>query len=342
MWSAWRDGLVGGFGLAIIDLPAPLRQAVDEALQGIPPAELARAAEALSKRYRAELRDGRRHLDDDPAVLAYLATRLPATYAAVQSCLESLAEIRPGFAPRRLLEAGAGPGTALWAAAELWPRLERALLIEGGPVMRKWGERLAGRLATGLPAHSIAWKTADLRAGFADTGPHDLVVLAYVLDELEPAVRPALIDRLWAATGDMLLLIEPGTPAGWRRSRRSRAAAGRRRCHRAPCPMPRLPLQPGEDWCPLRPAPPPLPPLSRAKAAALPWEDEKFIYIAVSRLPASSRPARILAHPRAGKGHVRLKLCLTTGNVEERVVSRREGGRYKTARSLVWGDVFAP
>ena len=88
MGPIWRDDLIGGFGLAVIDLPAPLRQAVDEALQGIPPAELARAAEALSKRYRAELRDGRRHLDDDPAVLAYLATRLPATYAAVLSCLE--------------------------------------------------------------------------------------------------------------------------------------------------------------------------------------------------------------------------------------------------------------
>ncbi|HSY88630.1 MAG TPA: small ribosomal subunit Rsm22 family protein [Verrucomicrobiae bacterium] len=326
-----------------MDLPAPLRQAVDEALQGIPPAELARAAEALSKRYRAELRDGRRHLDDDRAALAYLATRLPATYAAVQSCLESLAEIRPGFAPRRLLDAGAGPGTALWAAAELWPRLERALLIEGSPVMRKWGERLAGKLATGLPARNIAWKTADLRVGFADTSPHDLVVLAYVLDELEPAVRPALIDRLWAATGDMLLLIEPGTPAGWQRilaARERLLAAGATIV--APCPhAAACPLQP-PDWCHFARRVARSPRHRQAKTAELPWEDEKFIYLAVSRLPASSPPARVLAHPRAGKGHVRLKLCLATGKVEERVVSRREGARYKTARSLVWGDIFAP
>jgi ribosomal protein RSM22 (predicted rRNA methylase) len=329
--------------LAVIDLPAPLRQAVEEALRGIPLAQLTRAAEALSKRYRAELRDGRRHLDDDLAALAYLATRLPATYAAVQSCLESLAEIRPDFAPRRLLDAGAGPGTALWAAVELWPRLEEALLIEGSPVMRKWGERLAGGLAAGLPARSIAWRTADLRTGLPDTGPHDLVVLAYVLDEMEAAARPALIDRLWAATGDMLLLIEPGTPAGWQRILAARArllAAGAAIV--APCPhAAACPLQP-PDWCHFVRRLPRSRQHRQAKTAALPWEDEKFIYLAVSRLPAALPAARVLAHPRAGKGHLRLKLCLTTGQAEERVVSRREGALYKTARGLAWGDVFAP
>ena len=172
--STWGPCRGEGLLLAVIDLPASLRQAVDEVLGSLPLAELTPAAEALSRRYRAELRDGRRHLDDDSAALAYLATRLPATYAAVRSCLESLLEIRPDFAPRQLLDAGAGPGTALWAAAELWPQLEAALLIEESPVMRKWGERLAAGLAAGLPARRIAWRTADLRAGLPDAGGQQL------------------------------------------------------------------------------------------------------------------------------------------------------------------------
>ena len=329
--------------MAVIDLPAALRQAVDAALQGIPLAELTRAAEALSKRYRAELRDGRRHIDDDAAALAYLATRLPATYAAVQSCLEALAEIRPDFSPRRLLDGGAGPGTALWAAVELCPRLEEALLIEGSPVMGKWGERLAGRLATGLPARRVAWKTSDLRAGLPDAEPHDLVVLAYVLDEMEPPARPALIDRLWAATGDMLLLIEPGTSAGWRRILAARERLlGAGAAIVAPCPhAAACPLQPA-DWCHFARRLPRSRHHRQAKAAALPWEDEKYIYLAVSRRPSALPPARVLAQPRAGKGHVRLKLCLATGQAEERVVSRREGALYKTARGLAWGDIFSP
>jgi ribosomal protein RSM22 (predicted rRNA methylase) len=322
--------------LAVIDLPLPLRRAVDEALQGFPPAELARAAEVLSKRYRAELRDGRPHLDGDSAALAYLATRLPATYAAVRSCLEAVGEIRPDFAPRGLLDVGAGPGTALWAATQLWPRLESATMIEGSSVMRKWGERLALRLAL----RDLAWKTADLRTGLPDAEPRDLVILAYVLDEMEPAARPALIDRLWAATGDMLLLIEPGTSAGWQRilaAREQLLAIGAAIV--APCPhAAACPLQP-PDWCHFARRLPRSRLHRQAKGAELPWEDEKFIYLAVSRRQAALPAARVLAYPRAGKGHVRLKLCLATGRAEERVVSRREGAVYKEARGLAWGDI---
>ncbi|HEY8014239.1 MAG TPA: small ribosomal subunit Rsm22 family protein, partial [Dongiaceae bacterium] len=79
----------------------------------------------------------------------------------------------------------------------------------------------------------------------------------------------------------------------------------------------------------------------QVKTAELSWEDEKFIYLAVSRLPAALPDARVLARPRAGKGHVRLKLCLATGNAEERVISRREGALYKNARGLAWGDVVS-
>ncbi len=218
-----------------------------------------------------------------------------------------------------------------------------ALLIESSRVMGKWGERLAGRLTTELPARKIAWKTSDLRAGLPVGEPHDLVVLAYVLDELEPSARPALIERLWAATGDMLLLIEPGTPAGWQRilaARERLLSAGAAMV--APCPhAAACPLRP-PDWCHFAQRVPRSRRHRQAKAAALPWEDEKYIYLAVSRRPTSLPSARVLAPPRAGKGHVRLKLCLATGQAEERVVSRREGALYKKARDLTWGDIFSP
>jgi ribosomal protein RSM22 (predicted rRNA methylase) len=64
----------------------------------------------------------------DLAVKAYLATRLPATYAAVRDAMAKLAELRSDFRPQSLLDAGSGPGTVLWAAANCWPRLEDALL----------------------------------------------------------------------------------------------------------------------------------------------------------------------------------------------------------------------
>lgn len=142
-----------------MELPPALRVAVDRALEGVALAELSAAASRLSQRYRAELRDGRFHVDGDRAVQAYLATRLPATYAAIRACLEAVADRRPDFSPARLLDAGAGPGTALWAAAETWPGLSGATLLEGSAAFRDWGARLAGGAVPLAEWRAATWRS---------------------------------------------------------------------------------------------------------------------------------------------------------------------------------------
>jgi ribosomal protein RSM22 (predicted rRNA methylase) len=126
-----------------MELPPLLRAAVDRALSGRRAADLAAAAAALSERYRQELRDGGLHVASDDDALAYLAVRLPATYAAVRASFDAIKQARPDFAPRTALDIGAGPGTALWAAADCWPALADAVLIEASPVFRACGEALA-------------------------------------------------------------------------------------------------------------------------------------------------------------------------------------------------------
>ncbi len=79
-----------------MELPSLLRQAVDAALEGVALTDLKRASEVLSRRYRAETRDGRLHISDELAAKAYLAARLPATYAAVRASLECCGGV-PGF-----------------------------------------------------------------------------------------------------------------------------------------------------------------------------------------------------------------------------------------------------
>ena len=95
-----------------MELPPLLRQAVDRALSGTALADLAASAAALSQRYREERRDGRLYIASDRDALAYLAVRLPATYAAVRASFAAIAQARPDFAPKTVLDIGAGPGTA--------------------------------------------------------------------------------------------------------------------------------------------------------------------------------------------------------------------------------------
>ncbi|WP_309082569.1 small ribosomal subunit Rsm22 family protein [Chelativorans sp.] len=319
-----------------MELPARLRQAVDQMLEGIPLPELQRAAELLSRRYRSETRDGRLHVADALAASAYLAARLPATYAAVRKAMGDVAELQSGE-PRTLLDVGAGPGTALWAALEEWPQIETAVLVEASNAMRQTGERLARDIG---PVR-LSWRGMAVEDGLPGIEPADLVTLCYVLDELEPAAAEALVGRLWTLAARTLLIVEPGTPAGWRRilkARQQLIEAGA--CVVAPCAHHHACPVAAPDWCHFsrRVARSRLHRL--AKGGEVPWEDEKFIYLAASRIPAGARASRVLAPPKAASGMVRLKLCRTDGSVEERLVTRREGAAFKAAKRLEWGDLL--
>ncbi|HVY90191.1 MAG TPA: small ribosomal subunit Rsm22 family protein [Hyphomonadaceae bacterium] len=321
-----------------MELPPKLRLTIDEALDGVPISELSAASDALSQRYRNEVRDGRMHLSEDGAALAYLATRMPATFAAIHASLSETAIAVPGFAPVSLLDAGAGPGTALWAAATCWPGLERADMLEASPVIRSWGERLSKGAGVG----EVAWRAHDLRRPLT-AKPSDLVVLAYVLDELTQADRGPLIDRLWSLTAGVLVIVEPGTPAGWARILDARArliTAGARIA--APCPHARTCPIVGPDWCHFSARVARSRTHRLAKSAEVPWEDEKYIYLAATRLPAERPGARVIAPPEAASGRVRLKLCQADGAAAHRLVTRREGEVFKRARRIGWGDGFEP
>jgi ribosomal protein RSM22 (predicted rRNA methylase) len=312
-----------------MELPRALRHAVDAVLEAVPPRDLAAASVALSGRYRGEVRDGRLHVADDLTARAYLAARLPATYAAIRATLDAVAEVRPDFAPRSLLDFGAGPGTVLWAARDCWPDLDAATLIEASASMRKFGAEFAA--ANG--AARVDW-TVDV----PPSGQSDLVTLAYVLDELDAPQRASLVRQLWSLTGDTLLIVEPGTPAGWQRILDARALLLKQGAQMvAPCPhVAACPLA-APDWCHFSRR------VSRsrahlqAKGAEVPWEDEKFSYLAVARNPGMLPAARVIAPPHPGSGKVGLKLCASDGKAETVLVTKREGARYKQARRLDWG-----
>lgn len=320
-----------------MELPPLLRQAVDRALSGIPLADLAATAAALSRRYREERRDGALHVGSDQDALAYLAVRLPATYAAVRASLAAIAEARPDFAPRTALDIGAGPGTALWAAADCWPDLADALLVEASPVFRACGEALA--VEAGLP-RSI-WRDADIARDGIDGEPRDLVTMAYVLNELAPEARPQVLERLWQATADTLVIVEPGTPAGWQRILAARRRLIEGGAHViAPCPHAQdCPLV-APDWCHFAERVARSRLHRQAKGGVVPWEDEKFSYVALSRRPPPAVGARVIARPRKGSGRVTLKLCRPDGSAGDQLFSRRDGALFKRATRCDWSSLL--
>jgi ribosomal protein RSM22 (predicted rRNA methylase) len=309
--------------------------AIDSELGELAPGELRGPASALSQHYRsggpmtAALGLGA------PGARAYLATRVPATFATTRRVLAELASLSPGWVPASVLDLGAGPGTATWAAVEVFGPMARAVLVERDREMVMLGERLA---AGGLNAQlgDGAWVSGD--ATTLSLPGSDLVIAAYVLGELGEGREHQALESWWRVAHGYLVLVEPGTPAGFERLREARRTLVSFGAHvSAPCPHDRTCPMAGSDWCHFSVR------LERSalhrdlKGARLGYEDEKYSYLVVSASPGPRGAARLVRSPRHHKGHVRLVLCEADG-LAERVVSRRDGELYKQARDARWGD----
>lgn len=319
------------------DLPAELKAALDARLHGLSRLEAAERAARISQTYRDGGGSGAIRTEAD--ALAYALARMPATYAAVTASLNALREVRPHFAPASLLDVGAGPGTATWAAAEAFSSLQEFTLLDANSALRA----LALDLGSGSARlRDINYRHGEAHAGLAGAEPADLVAASYMIGEIGDAERSALIELMWAKTRDTLLIVEPGTPAGYRRiiaSRQQLIASGAHVAapcpHDGPCPL----IAP--DWCHFTQRLPRSRAHKQLKSAELPYEDEKFIYLAVTRAPAAQRPARVLAQPAVTKIAVTAKLCTDRGVVSA-VAPRRDKAAYARFKKYDWGDaVFA-
>src|SRR2546425_7545903 len=138
------------------DLPTELKAALDGKLRGFSRNDAAGRAASISKTYRGGGNSGTIRSETD--ALAYALARMPATYAAITASLNALVEIRPDFAPNSLLDIGAGPGTATWAAAEAFPSLRRFALLDANSALRALALDL-GRDSTRL--REIAYERSE-------------------------------------------------------------------------------------------------------------------------------------------------------------------------------------
>jgi ribosomal protein RSM22 (predicted rRNA methylase) len=180
------------------------------------------------------------------------------------------------------------------------------------------------------------WIAGDLSRA---QGPADLLLASYVLGEVtDPAAAGA---RLFDETADTIVLVEPGTPAGYRRILAARAAVLAAGGHTiAPCPHDLPCPLPADDWCHFAARLPRSRLHRRAKGGELGWEDEKLSYAALSREPVAPAAARIIRPPQPRSGHVRLVTSDRDGAVRERTVSRKQGDAYRAARKASWGDAI--
>jgi len=320
-------------------IPAELNTAIAAQLRHVSRRDLAHRAQAMSQHYRAN-GGSAAIIRDELDVAAYLTARLPATFAAAAAALGEVATVMPEFAPGSLLDIGAGPGSASWASVATWPALAAVTMIDANFLFLDAAKTLTE--ASSSPAlRQAAFVHANISEGLGKLSPAELVISAYALVELSEDKAVATAAAAWERCEGVLLVVEPGTSEGFRRIRLARDALLHLGAHVvAPCPHELACPIAASDWCHFSQR------LARSrdhmsvKDAKVPFEDEKYSYVALSRSPVTGRPAaRVLRPARVSKVGWAATLC-GQGRVFDRAVARREPD-FARVRKLDWGDGVA-
>ncbi|MDT0396388.1 small ribosomal subunit Rsm22 family protein [Streptomyces edwardsiae] len=318
---------------------ASLHSALAGLLDGIPARQVGSAVERLIANYRGATPTEAPILRDRADVAAYAAYRMPATFEAVRSALEAFADAVPGWAPRDHTDVGGGTGAAAWAVGDVWGGERPVTVLD-------WAEpalALGRELAAANPAlRDTRWQRSRIGAALTIEST-DLVTVSYVLNELTAPDRTALVDAA-AGAAQSVVIVEPGTPDGYTRLIEARDRLISAGFHiAAPCPhSDACPIAPGTDWCHFSAR------VSRSslhrqiKGGSLAYEDEKFAYVAATRLSVAPAPARVVRRPQIRKGQVLLDLCEKDPALHRATVTKRHGDLYRAARDTDWGDPWPP
>jgi ribosomal protein RSM22 (predicted rRNA methylase) len=282
------------------------------------------------------------------AAAAYAAYRMPATVTAAAKVLQEIRRSLPTWTPATLLDFGAGTGSMAWAAAVQLPSVRAMTLLEQSAEAMRLGRSILA--ATTLPAlRSATWRAWRLPGG---DGPADrsglvadVATASYVLGELTWEQQAVLVE-LAVQAAPVVVLVEPGTPAGHRRILAARGqllAAGYQLA--APCPHElACPLQAAGDWCHFGARLPRSGLHRQVKGAELGYEDEKFSYVAAVQPDLVGQPdrppGRIVRRPQQRKGLVTLEVCRNDGTAGTELIGKSAGETYRMARKSSWGERF--
>jgi ribosomal protein RSM22 (predicted rRNA methylase) len=274
--------------------------------------------------------------------LAYLALRTPATFAQIYSTFTQIQELIPSWQPKTLLDLGAGPGTGSWAANEIWPSITESLSLDRHYDFLTIGKQIESKAELQI---EMQWQQKDFRESIeTDDKTYDVVLISNVLNELSPAAADKLIGQALNKCSGILVVIEPGTPFGSGIAQNAASKLAKAGTLLAPyidnsfVPNDTYYLHFSQRF--IRPE------FERrvrqhmrdASLMASDWEDTKYAYTVISKIPSEKKIWGRSVGPLAiQKGFLEVPI-LTEEKIEKIKVMKRHKEQYAFAKDLRWGD----
>lgn len=314
-----------------MDIPEELKDSINRLLSENKSSNIIENAQTISNRYRKNDGKGKRLLTNEAEAVSYAISRMPATYAAVYSAFKQiLANYNEEITS--VLDVGAGTGAGTWAVNEIGS-ISQITCLEREKSMSNIGKKLMENTVL----DNVQWKSYDiLQDEIAEKA--DIVLTSYMINELPEQERENAVLKLWKATNKLMVVIEPGTPEGFKNILNIRKLIKEQGgyivapcCCNGECPIKE------NDWCAFYARVARSSIHRQAKGGNLGYEDEKFSYIAFSKIPVEITGERILRHPQINSGFVKVKLCTADG-IQEKTYSKKDGEIYKKIKKLDAGE----
>jgi ribosomal protein RSM22 (predicted rRNA methylase) len=314
-----------------VDIPEGLKDSINKLLSENKSSNIIENAQIISSRYRKNDGKGKRLLTNELEAVSYVISRMPATYAAVYSVFKQIL-VNYDEKITSLLDVGAGTGAGTWAVNEI-ENMSQITCLEREKSMSNIGKKLMKNTVL----DNVQWKSYDiLQDEIVEKA--DIVLTSYMINELPEQEREKAVLKLWQATDKLMVVIEPGTPEGFKNILNIRNLIKEQGgyivapcCCNGECPIKE------NDWCAFYARVARSSIHRQAKGGNLGYEDEKFSYIAFSKTPVEITGERILRHPQINSGFVKVKLCTADG-IQEKTYSKKDGEIYKKIKKLDAGE----
>ncbi len=318
-----------------MDLPIEIKKYIENELNVIEKNKLYDKAKTISKNYRTNEGKGKKLLKNYDEAIAYAISRMPATFGAVYNSLKSSLEIyNPTI--KTIADIGAGTGSATIAVNELL-NVENIECFEREETMQNVGRMIFEHYDN--LSKKVKWNKIDI-CNDEIKEKYDLVISSYMLNEISDEKKENIIEKMWKTTGKILLIVEPGTMQGYKNIINAKTKLIELGGYIiAPCKSNQCKLA-ENDWCNFSCRVQRTKVHRELKDGDAPYEDEKYMYIAVSKEKIDNNDKkRILRHPMIHSGFVKLKVC-DDEKIEEITITKKDKEKFKIARKSKSGDLI--
>lgn len=320
-----------------MNLPEVFLEKIEKLCEGVSSIAITKAYANLSSRYRRlEEVKGGVFIENDLERLAYLIARFPATYAVNAQIAKQFMEVVPDAKIQSFLDLGAGSGAASLAWFHSSLPIQHMTLVEQDFKLISLGKALYEE--SSMSENPPEWLELSMQK-IASSKAYDLILMSYSLNELKTKDQLELFKKLHECQPEWIVLVEPGSSESYENLMRSRDYFIKlgyfvlAPCpHEKPCPLL------GKDWCHFSTRLPRTSLHKMMKQAERGYEDEKFSYVILSKKPPLVRYSRIIDRPEVHSGFVKLRVCISSGKIEQPTVTKKNKEFFKVIKKIEWGD----